>query len=127
MSNRPINYDELSVGDPVITRDGRKARILCTDFKGSGGHCIVFAVESADIEIYGSCDKQGRDSTGSPEYDLFLPPKVEKIRIYQLKTNDTDTHYPVFKACSEEQALESERCSTALNGYKLLTTVEVEL
>ena len=41
---RPIEYEKLKVGDEVVTRDGRKGRVICTDLSPRDERPIVTAV-----------------------------------------------------------------------------------
>lgn len=44
---KPFNIDEARAGKPVYTRDGRKVRIVCFDYKGDSGVYPILALISA--------------------------------------------------------------------------------
>ena len=69
----------------VVTRDGRKARILCTDAKGD--YPIVALVEENDGEYSVSCTKDGRYYLNEidDKNDLFFAPEKHEgwVNIYK--------------------------------------------
>lgn len=86
---------------PVQTRDGRKARILATDFKTNSGRSIVAAIviHSNDHEMAGLRYPDGRVSSvegKTADGDLINVPEVTtKIaNVYRGITNRIWTDYP---------------------------------
>ena len=75
----------------VVTRDGRKARILCTDAKGD--YPIVALVEENDGEYSVSCTKDGRYYLNeiNDKNDLFFAPVKREgwVNIYKAATRNT--------------------------------------
>ena len=71
----------------VVTRDGRKARILCTDAKGD--FPIVALVEENDGEYSVSCTKDGRYYLNEidDKNDLFFAPEKHEgwVNIYRAR------------------------------------------
>ena len=69
----------------VVTRDGRKTRILCTDAKGD--YPIVALVEEDDGEYSVSCTKDGRYYLNeiNDKNDLFFAPEKHEgwVNIYK--------------------------------------------
>ena len=83
---RKIDYETLKNGDAVITRDGRKGRVICVDAetKGiSGWQPIVCLIpgENDGEEAKHYC-KDGSFIEGETAgHDIFLPPKKEYINV----------------------------------------------
>ena len=105
----------------VVTRDGRNARIICTDAKAL--YPIIALVESPNHvdEIARSYTKDGYFSPGE-EYDCDLFFASEKhegwINIY---ADINDNSYPgnhIFK--SKEEAIE------AADNYNYVSTIKIE-
>lgn len=97
----PFDLERAKAGDPVITRDGREARILCFDrINTNKDYPIVFLVPSRDQEdeeIH-TCGLNGRGSVHT-EYDsyndLFMKP-LNIIR-YRLVWVDSISKIPQYK------------------------------
>lgn len=67
---------------PVQTRDGRKARIICTDAKIYASRPIIYLIENESGEVWNTCDKDGK--AGYRENDLVNVPEhvVRYVNIY---------------------------------------------
>lgn len=79
---KPFDLEAAKRGDPVVTRDGHAARIICFDRKGD---CpIVFLLTSYDgsTEWLYTADKQGRVED-LPNKNLFMAPKKKYLNIYR--------------------------------------------
>ena len=88
----------------VVTRDGRKVRILCTDAKMPDP--IIALVECGDVELLQSYKEDGQWHKGeSGEFHLFFD--VEKkegyINLYRSKLGIA-SHQTSFGILSKEQA-----------------------
>lgn len=57
-------------GKSLVTRDGRKVRILCTDIKG--WNPVVYAIMAKDGERVMTCDSNGRVGRQESNDDLFI-------------------------------------------------------
>lgn len=73
---------------PVQTRDGRKARIICTDFKGFGRGSIIANVictyanaEAESIYVYYDDGRTNRSSDSS--LDLINVPETRRVHIIE--------------------------------------------
>jgi hypothetical protein len=68
---KQFNLADYKPGDKVETRDGRKARILCTDTKND---CPIIAAVASPIsdEIAVQYDENGKDGSGEQNYDLYI-------------------------------------------------------
>ena len=85
---REIDYKTLKVGNKVVTRDGREGRILCKDLKDNKGFCIACAIINQEnthehINLYRKNGGFSEDINTELNADIFLPPQIEKLEIYQ--------------------------------------------
>ena len=82
---REIDYKTLKVGDAVITRDGRKGRVICTDFEREWP--IVCAITDEKGREYTRCfyTDGKQEDTFTAGGDIFLPPKKEYVNLYRDK------------------------------------------
>ncbi len=80
---KPIVYEELKVGDEVVTRDGRKALVLCVDAKSN--YPIVCLIKSETEEYPEKFTSDGRYFSDVKEScrDIFLPSEKVKLKIYK--------------------------------------------
>ena len=127
---RPIVYEELKVGDEVVTRDGRKGRVICTDVKSvpplaSQPICCLIPSEECGSEVPEFYFKDGGwvDHKESPE-DIFLPPKKEYVNLYRDKRTGIYWCTEVALEGDEEVRTEIEQEDPA---YTFIKTVEIEL
>lgn len=84
---KPFNLKEAKAGKPVCTRDGRKARILCTDLAKT-----VYPISAAvtcddgreDIFRYKACGSHYLSGTSS--VDLFMATEKHEgwVNIYRI-------------------------------------------
>ena len=91
----------------IMTRDGRKARILCTDAKGE--YPIIALIESfyGNEETPGSFSRDGSYLISNTRYnDLFFAPEKHEgwVSIYRGVKNDDYFTVGIFD--SEEKAKE---------------------
>lgn len=86
---KPFDLKKAQMGHPICTRDGRNARIICTDCAGSLP--IIALVELGSVEIACYYLTDGKNAS-SAEYncDLFLAPITKNgyINIYQLRDGE---------------------------------------
>lgn len=69
---------------PVQTRDGRKARIICTDAKLHKDRPIIYLIKGGFGEIWNTCDKDGK--AAYPENSLVnVPERV--VRYVNMHTS----------------------------------------
>ena len=95
---KPFDIQKAREGKPVCTRDGRKARIICFDFRDVEEICcLIVAVDYGEAEkiyYYDSCGKyRGGDSS---KYDLMMLPEKKEgwVNVYQGGKLDADYIYP---------------------------------
>ena len=69
---KPFNLEEYlkNPSRKVVTRDGRKARIICTDKKSEAGFSIVALIDNGKDELLETYTKEGY--TYGTSYDLFF-------------------------------------------------------
>lgn len=101
----------------VVTRDGRKARILCCDLKNDP-YTVVAAIMDGNIEVPVTYSKQGkailaRDSNS----DLFFAPKKHEgwVNVWELEDHQRCSS---FIYSSEEEA--------KIHGKGSLATIKIE-
>ena len=90
---KPFDIQKAREGKPVYTRDGRKARIICFDLKGSR-FPIIAAIETCDkkYESLESYNSDGKRSFGDDDEDdlMMLPEKKEGwVNVYKDSVYDT--------------------------------------
>ena len=103
----------------VITRDGRNARIICTDAKNN--YPIVVLIETPDGRERQPCGykKDGTYIIGEKlSCDLFFAPEKHEgwINVYEEGTN----RYLDGCICSTEEEAKKIR------GYGYITTIKIE-
>ena len=70
---KPFDIQKAREGKPVCTRDGRKARIICFDFRISVGICMIAAIECGKTETIFYYDLDGKcRGEGNNKYDLMM-------------------------------------------------------
>lgn len=118
---KPFNLKEY-IEDPsrkIVTRDGRKVRIVCTDKKGA---CPIVALVTTldgvaeETTIY---TKNGKVfGTTTTKYDLFFASEKHEgwVNVIGLKSNEM---YCGFIYDSEEEARQN-------GGDKVIATVKIE-
>lgn len=128
---KPIVYEELKVGDEVVTRDGRKGRVICTDSKNPP-YPIVCLIKS-EIEEYADTStseypqtftSNGRyDSDGTESCtDIFLPSERVKLVLFKKKGTEPDEYLNwQIREATETPA------TFFINSYEIHSTIEVEI
>lgn len=70
---KPFNLEEAKAGKPVCTRDGRKARLICTDLKNIKYTVVAavyeFNLRYEEVMTYTSEGKFYKEESG---HDLFM-------------------------------------------------------
>jgi len=82
---------------PIQTRDGRKARILCTDLKGRGLYTLVATILNPDGEFVNTFTNEGSILYGSDSLrnsDLVnIPQRHVHADLMILAANDTSLRF----------------------------------
>ena len=130
---RPFDIELAKQGKPVCTRDGRKARIICFDYKGDGNAypilalistCNLSGVPSEIIAKYTEDGKYAKYNSVENGEDLMMLPKKKEgwVNVYNSRGAITFSHNPYD---TKEEALASEMKSPVLNRY-YVDTVKIE-
>ena len=104
---KPFNLKSAKAGNPVCTRDGRKARIICFDRKGgekyNGFSIIALITENSDDELIGFFDEKGNASGSNSSCDLMMLPEKKEgwINIYDADTTFRYVNGRVYKTKDE--------------------------
>lgn len=91
---KPFDLDATKQGKPVCTRDGRKARILCYDFKQNEEYPILVAVENKDGKecalLYSNDGISEMYKSSNNELAILPERKEGWVNIYK---SDNGTYY----------------------------------
>ena len=92
---KPFDLEAAKAGAPVVTRDGKKARIICSDLNNGEYDLIALVAHYSGREEIVSTKKDGRRLPNSERstYDLFMA-SVKKegwLNIYP-KNCSSDIH-----------------------------------
>lgn len=84
---KPFDLTKAQMGHPICTRDGRNARIICTDCTGTFQIIALVEYDSMELVCYYLTD--GTNATES-NCDLFLAPikNIGYVNIYQLRAGE---------------------------------------
>lgn len=121
---KPFNLEEY-LADPtkrVVTRDGRKVRIICTDAKSR--YPVIALAESHDgtTEQFLTLTKNGKYFEGGPNTnDIYFAPEKHEgwVNIFEDTCGNRGVGSRIFN--SKEDA---EKEAKNFNGY--ITTIKVE-
>lgn len=108
----------LDLNKPVQTRDGRKARIICTDKKGTKFSIVALweMVEGKEIiNVYTENGKARSNEVDSPD-DLINVPEERWVNLY--------------KSCCGGRYFSTEEAATAhgkKSGLDFIKSIKVEL
>ena len=81
----------------VVTRDGRRVRIICTDMNYKNHPIVAIIANDNDTENVYTYTKYGEwDNYGSTTYDLFFAPEKDKERV-TVERFDPNTLKPYDK------------------------------
>ncbi len=115
---KPFNLEEYlkNPSKKTITRDGKNARIICTDKKGTE-YPIVALIDEGREEQFFQCTKNGK-SLSPYTCDLFFAPEKQKgwINVYGGDGG--------FRGGSIYPSKEDANKGKCLHGY--ITTIKIE-
>ena len=129
---RPFDIELAKQGKPVCTRDGRKARIICFDYKGDGNAypilalistCNLSGVPSEIIAKYTEDGKYAKYNSVENGEDLMMLPEKKEGWVNVYKWNSVLSKY----SCSDivfNTKEEAIRYAQNDDGY--ITTVKIE-
>ena len=125
---KAIIYEELKVGDSVITRDGRKGRVICTDLNMEYPIAFRFPAQKGvpdgaeGVQFSLASGLQYKDE--EHPMDIFLPPKTEYVNVYKDKSKLGG--YVCGLPCNTKEDADDEAHDT--NHYRVcVKTIEVEV
>lgn len=88
---KPFDINLAKAGKPVCTRDGRKAKVLCYDFKQNEEYPILVAVENKDGKeyalLYSNDGISERYKSSNNELVMFLEKKEGWVNVYKKGKN----------------------------------------
>ena len=119
---KPFNLEEYltNPSKKVVTREGKPARIICTDARGEYPVIALIEHYQETLDITFSFTKDGKwctDGTNSNKDLFFAPEKHEGwTNVYEEGTN----RYLDGCICSTEE--EAKR----IRGYGYITTIKIE-
>ena len=94
---KPFDLEAAKAGKPVCTRDGRKARVLCYDFKQNEEYPILVAVENKDGKecalLYSNYGISEMYKSSNNELAILLEKKEGWVNVYK----ECDGEYYVEK------------------------------
>lgn len=122
---KPIVYEELKVGDEVVTRTGRKAEVV--KINDGEKRPILIQVKKGMNRFY--CVYVHANGRASKSFidanDIFLPPKKEYVNLYSAGYRDWDAK---GSYSSEQEALEAaDKHYKNSKSWQFIKTIEVEL
>lgn len=95
---KEFNYERAKAGDPVCTRDGRDARIVCWDIKCKAFQLVVAIADEYAEEFVLVYNKDGKITGGAGNtLDLFMKP-IKKTYWVNVKIYKGRRHigtYPI--------------------------------
>ena len=103
----------------VVTRDGRPARIICTDAKGK--YSVIALVETDDTEITYKFNAEGKYLDGDEDNrDLFFASEKREgwVNIYRNGEGNTITSVRVYDT--------KEKAEKAKDNFGYLGTIHIE-
>ena len=125
---KPFDLEKALAGEPVITRDGRKARIVCT-YKNDDNNYQVVAMSSVvgqDTEFPYICSNDGVSIEGYKHLDLFMKHKIVVYHYCIYKLNNCGscayTTSPLFD--SEEDVRSFLNTGTTAIEYRTINIEE---
>lgn len=116
--NKPFDLAQAKAGKPVITRDGRPARIVCFDRKQNGFPLFGFSGESDERVYSWTLDGKYYGNGESPE-DLFMAPeeKTVWVNLYRDYMGSPFAHACVFS--SEQVARDNKARSQYIGTFPI--------
>ena len=105
----------------VVTRDGRKARIICTDMNYKNHPIVALIANDNDTENVYTYTKDGEwDDYESTTYDLFFAPEKQEGWINVYRNNDSHTYAGAVYDSKED----AEKRKIIDENY--ITTIKIE-
>lgn len=94
----------------VVTKDGRKVRIICTDMNYKNHPIVALIANDNDTENVYTYTKDGEwDNYESTTYDLFFAPEIDKERV-TVERFDPNTLKPYDKVLVRDCNIDNWVC-----------------
>ena len=111
----------------VITRDGRDARIICTDRQGGDRPILALCFASDGIENCFSCFPNGRRYVDTDScMDLFFTTEKHEMWINVYKTKKEDTYFVIATSLYLSKQEAKDCAISSNNSYDYIDTVKIE-
>ena len=108
----------------VVTREGRNARIICTDFK-TKHHSVLALIDYGEYEFIISRNKEGRHYNAmESENDLFFAPEKHEGWINIFKSSN-DIAF-LGQSCIFESKEDAENGGKGCDSYAATIKIEWE-
>lgn len=111
----------------VITRDGRDARIICTDRQGGDRPILALCFASDGIENCFSCFPNGRWYVDTDScMDLFFATEKHEMWINVYKTKKEDTYFVIATSLYLSKQEAKDCAISSNNSYDYIDAVKIE-
>jgi hypothetical protein len=127
MNYKPFDLEAAKRGEPVITRDGRSVRVLCTD-RTHSEYPIIALITShntgVEFELSEQFTLEGsyRADKYQCEQDLFMAPVVREywVNVYSSRGEERGVYAGSYQYTSKEAAeIEGRRSANYLSTVLL--------
>lgn len=84
---KEFNLEEAKAGKPVCTRDGKKARIICWDRKGTEYPIVALVIECGEYEDWIAYNEKGKArASANGDFDLMMATKKKEgwVNLYRV-------------------------------------------
>lgn len=120
---RPFDLEAAKRGEPLVTRDGRKARFIAHVPDADEEHRLVIFIE-ATRRCFEYCD-DGRfyAESGSDIRDLFMAPVVKQLWVNVYK----DTQGRLFTGSAHSSEYGAKQASNCTDNFICTKMIEVKV
>lgn len=127
---KDFNLEEAKAGKPVITRDGREARIVCFDRLSAGDRPIVALVsDRRGTPVLEACYTYFSDGKaargGASELDLFMKPNRVKLFMNVYLDDENDDSSDGYQN-GHGYAYPSRKLADAAAGANRVACIEID-
>jgi len=119
---KPFDLGKAKAGDPIVTRDGRRARFVAHVPDCDMGHRVLVKAEARGFcSSYAENGKFDTDNDFGHPNDLFMAPKKREgwVNIYPCKTADG-------VAAGTSSAMVSKEVADGIAGQDRIACVRIE-
>lgn len=112
---KPFDLESAKSGNPVRTRDGRKARIIC--FDKIGCYPVIALVQEEGMEMCHFYTKDGKCADSENNNDLMILPEKKEGWVNVYKDGDNNYRSTIYT---------NEKVALSRKGSACLATVKIE-